>query len=66
MLSFLYLQTITVDAFVVSKQWNLAKLFFRYFETMGVSPNLETYNVLLKISCKKKQFDNGRLKFVSL
>ncbi|KAG5521871.1 hypothetical protein RHGRI_034185 [Rhododendron griersonianum] len=27
---------------------------------MGVSPNLETYNVLVKISCKKLRFSEAR------
>ncbi|CAN4106121.1 unnamed protein product [Withania somnifera] len=31
-------------------------LFFKYFGTMGVSPNLETSNVLIKLDCKRRQF----------
>ncbi|XP_022852188.1 pentatricopeptide repeat-containing protein At3g09060-like [Olea europaea var. sylvestris] len=37
-----------------------AELFFRNFKTMGVAPNLETFNILMKIACKKQQFDKCR------
>ncbi|KAG5540372.1 hypothetical protein RHGRI_020563 [Rhododendron griersonianum] len=48
------------NAFVVGNQWDRAELFFKHQEKMGVSPNLETYNVLVKISCKKLRFSEAR------
>ncbi|KAB2621996.1 pentatricopeptide repeat-containing protein [Pyrus ussuriensis x Pyrus communis] len=52
-----------LNAFIESNQWDRAEKFFAYFayfETVDLEPNLQTYNVLIKISCKKKQFEKAK------
>ena len=35
-------------------------IVFAYIETADLVPNLQTYNVLIKMSCKKKQFAKAK------
>ncbi|KAL3654946.1 hypothetical protein CASFOL_000732 [Castilleja foliolosa] len=49
-----------MNAFVVSNQLSKADLLFRHFRTMGVSPNLEAFNILIKLACKKRNLDSAR------
>uniref|UniRef100_A0A0R0FDR5 Pentacotripeptide-repeat region of PRORP domain-containing protein n=1 Tax=Glycine max TaxID=3847 RepID=A0A0R0FDR5_SOYBN len=49
-----------LNAFVESHQWARVENFFKYFEAACVTSNVETYNVLLKVLCKKGEFEKGR------
>jgi pentatricopeptide repeat protein len=45
------------NAFIKVNQLEKAVFFFSdYFETVGILLNLQTYNILIKISVKKRQF----------
>lgn len=50
----------TQYAFAESGRWEQAESFLKHFGKQGIKPNLQTFDVLIKVACKRKHFEHAK------